>query len=287
MISFTSTLRVNALFWISSLKSGEEGTTRRVTEDLTPFFNSIGLSYQYWTPRSAAELDTALDTVAHAATEGMCPILHFDTHGSDRLGLHVADSGEFVSWGRLIQRLRTINVATKNNLCVVSACCFGFHAIKALQITEPCPFYILIAPEHEITFGFIEDNIFRFYQDAFIDLDIETYELHLSAQMRLFHCEKSLAIVLSRYIGDSCIGKGGDLRRERLLTDVLASGVPNNRANKRMLRKSLKHMTRPTQALLDRLVDTFLIGKPVGFNIDDLMKFAVSAKRAQARVHNP
>ncbi len=105
--------------------------------------------------------------------------------------------------------------------------------------------------------------------------------------MRLFHCEKSLAIVLSRYIGDSCIGKGGDLRRERLLTEVLTNGVPNNRANKRMLRKSLKHVTRPTQALLDRLVDTFLLGKQVGFNVDDLVKFAVRVKQSSARKHIP
>ena len=98
MISFTSTLRVNALFWISSLKSGQEGTTRRVTEDLTPFFNSIGLPHQYFTPRSASELDAVLDAIAQAATEGMCPIVHFDTHGSDRMGLQVAASNEFVSW---------------------------------------------------------------------------------------------------------------------------------------------------------------------------------------------
>jgi hypothetical protein len=147
---------------------------------------------------------------------------------------------------------------------------------------------MLIAPEHEITFGFIEDNMFRFYQAVFTDLSIvKTYEQHLSAQMRLFHCEKSLAIVLSRYIGDSCMGKGGDLRRKRLLTEVLTSVVPNNRANKRMLSKSLKHMMRPTQALLDRLVDTFLLGKQVGFNIDDLMKFAVSAKQSPARKDIP
>jgi hypothetical protein len=97
MISFTSTLRVNALFWISSLKPGEEGTTRRITEDLTPFFDSIRLPHQSWTPRSAAELDTTLDTIALAAMEGMYPIVHLDTHGSDRLGLYVAASGEFVS----------------------------------------------------------------------------------------------------------------------------------------------------------------------------------------------
>ena len=288
MISFTSTTRVNALFWISSLKPGEEGTTRRVIEDLTPFFDSIGLPHQYWTPGSAADLDAFLGAIAQAATAGMCPIVHFDMHGSERLGLYVAASGEFVSWDRLIRKLRAINVATQNNLCVVSACCFGFHAVRALQIMEPSPFYMLIAPEHEISFGFVEDNMFRFYEHVFTDLNIiETYEQRLSAQMRIFHCEKALAIVLSRYIGESCIGKGGDLRRERLLTEVLKSGVPNNRANKRMLRKSLKYMTRPTQALLDRLVNTFMLGKQVGFNIDDLAKFAVSAKQSSSHRRSP
>lgn len=288
MISFTSTLHVNALFWISSLKPGEEGTTRRVTEDLAPFFNSIGLPYQRFTPESASDLDAILNSIAHAATKGMCPIVHFDTHGAERLGLYVAASGEYISWDQLIRRLRTINIATKNNLCVVSALCFGFHAIKALSIMKPCPFYMLIAPEREITFGFIEDNMSRFYRDIFKDLDVlKPYERHLSAHMRLFHCEKSLAIVLSRYIADSCMGKGGDLRRERLLTEVLAKGVPNNRANKRTLRKLLKDMIRPNQALLDRLVDTFLLGKEVGFTMDDLAKFAVSAKQSQARKHIP
>jgi hypothetical protein len=144
---------------------------------------------------------------------------------------------------------------------------------------DACPFYMLIAPQNEITAGFLEDNLFNFYSNAFTALNIvEPYERCLAKSMALFHCEKMLAIVLSRYIGDSCIGRGGAARRECLLTEVLLKGVPSNRANKSLLRKSLKRMTRSTQALVDRLVDSFLLGKKVGFNVDDLLTFAVSAK---------
>jgi len=96
--------------------------------------------------------------------------------------------------------------------------------------------------------------------------------------MSLFHCEKALAIVLSRYIGDYCIGKGGDARRGSLLTEVPENVVPSNRTNKRMLRNTLKRMTHPTQALMDRFVDSFLLGKQVAFNFDDLRTFAWSTK---------
>ena len=61
------------------------------------------------------------------------------------------------------------------------------------------------------------------------------------------------------------------------------AGYQSTALNKRVLRKSVKHMTRPTQALVDGLVDTFLIGKKVGFDIDDLMNFAVAAKQSLAR----
>jgi len=65
-----------------------------------------------------------------------------------------------------------INVATGNNLFAASACCFGFHAIKSPRIMDACPFYMLVAPENEITFGFVEDDSFEFYRDAFTARDL-------------------------------------------------------------------------------------------------------------------
>jgi hypothetical protein len=42
-----------------------------------------------------------------------------------RDGLYITGSGEFVTWQRLVDKLRPINIATENNLCVVSAAKFA------------------------------------------------------------------------------------------------------------------------------------------------------------------
>jgi hypothetical protein len=278
MLKLSSTTVVNSIFWITSLHPKERGTTQRVHDDLLPYLNSIGLPFQAFNPQSAAELLATLDAIAGAASSGTKPIVHFDTHGNAKHGIYVAASGEFVSWVQLIERLRAINIATQNNLCVVSAACFSLHAIQPLKITQPCPFLMLIAPEREVTFGFIEDKTFGFYRDLFAGSNITTaFERHLAPALKIFHSERMLAISLTRYIRSSCIGKDGDRRREDLLTKALSGGIPNNRHNKRMIRKAAKVMTKPTQRLIDEYASTFLIGRKVEYTINDLEALARGA----------
>lgn len=274
--SFVAT--VNSIFWITSLRPDERGTTRRVHDDLLPYLNSIGLPFREFSPQSAAEVLAMLDAIASAATGGTRPLIHFDAHGNATRGIYIAASGEFVSWIHLIDRLRKINIATRNNLCVISAACFSLNAIRPLRITQPCPFLILIAPEHEVSFGFVEDKISGFYRDLFAGSDLTmAFERNLSPALKVFHSERMLAISLTRYIRDGCIGKGGDRRREDLLTGALSGGIPNNRHNKRMIRKAAKAMTKPSQGLLDKYASTFLMGRKLAYTIADLEALAHGA----------
>jgi len=284
MLKLSSVATVNSIFWITSLRPNERGTTQRVHDDLLPYLNSIGLPLQEFNPQSASELLAMLDAIARAATSGTRPIIHFDTHGNATHGIWIAASGEFVSWIHLIDKMRAINIATQNNLCVVSAACFSLNAIRPLKITQPCPFLMLIAPEQEVSFGFIEDSTFGFYQDLFAGSDITTaFENNLVPALKIFHSERMLAISLTRYIRDSCIGKGGDRRRKDLLTKALSGGIPNNRHNKRMIRKAAKAMTKPTQRLIDGYAATFLIGRKVEYTISDLEALARGALAEQSR----
>ena len=149
-----------------------------------------------------------------------------------------------MSWANLIEKLRAINIATRNNLCVVSAACFSLNAIRPLKISAPCPFLLLIAPEQEVSFGFIEDKTVTFYQKLFSGFDVLTaFQETLSPDLKLFH-SRMLAISLTRYIRDSCIGKGGERRREALLTKALSGGLPNNRHNKKMIRQPPRQWSR-------------------------------------------
>jgi hypothetical protein len=283
MLQLSAVLNVNSLIWISSLAPNEQGTTHRVHDDLQPYFLSIGLPFKSVEPKTANDLLACLEAIEKRAKEGLRPIIHFDTHGSAERGLYIAVSGEFVPWGRLVEKLRRINIATKNNLCVVSAACFSMQTINSIHIGQPTPFFALIAPQQTVSFGFIEQNTVNFYEKVFGGLDVvAAYEKYFAPQLTLYHCEKLLGIAFAKYIRASCMGRGLKERRERLVTDVFAGGrLSNNRQNRRMVRKKVKELVRPNQALIDRYVKSFLIGKKVPFDIKRIMDF-VNAPRRQS-----
>jgi hypothetical protein len=281
-LHLSSGLTVNSLIWIGSLEPNEKGTTDRVHDDLQPYFISIGLPFHPVEPKSASELLAGLDAIAKRATDGLRPMIHFDTHGSKRDGLYIAASHEFVPWQQLVNRLRPINVATCNNLCVVSAACFGLRAIRTVNIGSPAPFFALIAPENTVTFGFVEQRTLPFYEAVFRGLDVvSAHEQHLAPDFKLFLCEKMLLVGLTKYVCNYCMGKGRKKRLEELLTQAVAGGLPNTLENRRIARRTAKKHIRPDQALIDRYTQTFLIGKKVDVTIKQIVDLA------QARPQQP
>ncbi len=85
-----------------------------------------------------------------------------------------------------------------------------------------------------------------------------------------------LAYWLADYVRDNCIGKGRKERGEGLLTQAVESGLVHNRHDRRKIRSAAKAWTRPSQAMVERYANghasTFLMGKPLGFDIADIMK---------------
>ena len=139
----------------------------------------------------------------------------------------------------------------------------------------------MLAPQKTVSFGFVEQATVAFYQDVFEGLNIlGAYEKHLKPGLSVFHSEKMLAIVLARYFKFKCMGQGCRERREGLLTQAIASGVPNNRRSRRMVRSTAKAMTRPTPEIVNRYAHTFLIGKRIPFGFVELMKLIKGAEAA-------
>lgn len=270
-LDITSGFSLNSLFWLTSLSPDQQGLTRRIVDDLSPFFQQIGLPFLFHSVKSAAELYKTLDVIADHARKGGRPMLHFDMHGSKK-GLMVADTQEIAPWA-VVPKLRKINTASQCNLCAVFGVCFALHALKEMKFSEACPVYMLIAPEEEVTFGFLEDNTVEFYRAIFSHGDVDrAYREHFSDSLKVFHCEKFLAIALTRYIKNSCKGKGAAQRRERLLTEIVLSGRARTRENLKNVRKQLKLGMRPAQELVDKYAQTFLAGRSCPFTIDDLLR---------------
>jgi len=279
-MDFVSGADVSSLLWISSIRSGEEGWTGRITEDLSAYCRSIELPFIRYDVPNRALLEDALEKIAQTARHGARPFLHFDMHGSKQKGLEIAASKEYVPWKPVVKKLQNINVATGNNLCVLSASCFGLNAIWHVKIMEPCPFYMLIAPESEVSVGFLEDHIVKFYKDVFSHGDIvKAYVAHLASTMKIFHCEKMVALSLINYVRESCKGKAGLKRRERLLSEAVIAGLKPTPKNLKEARKMVRDGVKPTQDLVNRFVETFLIGKQSAFTMDDLLRLIDDADK--------
>jgi hypothetical protein len=279
MLNVSSGININSVIWITTLDPSEMGPTNRVHDDVQHYLASIGLPFCAIEPRSRTEFLTALAGIEKRASEGLRPIIHLDAHGSPEKGLRIAGSGDDVSWSELVAHLRPINIATQNNLCVVSAVCSGLYAIKPVSIEQLAPFFVLIAPENEITFGFVEQRTARFYEALFNGLDVaEAYTQHLAPEFKLFHCEERLLDALSKYVRDYCLGSSHDQRVEDLLTRSVAKGLPNTRNNRRIARSVAKNKIKPTQELIDRFANSFLLGKKIDVKIEDVVALARKAR---------
>ncbi len=154
----------------------------------------------------------------------------------------------------------------------MAAVCFGLHAIKKTIITDHTPFYMLVAPQERVTFGELMDQTCPFFQNLTTHWDVmKAAKEELSPKMKTFHCMRVFTVAMAKYILRSCKGKGAQERREHLLTDVLKSGYPDTPAGLRNLRQAIKDGIKPSQKMLDKYAATFLGGKPLGYDLEQLL----------------
>ena len=126
-LTATTGFSINSVFWLRSLSDSEQGPTRRVLEDLEPFFAQIGVPFQLRDVKTPGELYAALQSLANSTVKR---IVQLDMHGTKE-GLVLVGSGEVAPWREVVPRLRAINVASGANLCVVAGVCFAFYAIRS------------------------------------------------------------------------------------------------------------------------------------------------------------
>jgi hypothetical protein len=275
-LTIQSDIRVNSLFWIKSLEPSKLGPTRRVLEDLEPFLDSYSIRFKVIDPQTTSELLDALDMIADQARNGIRPMIHFDTHGNKGAGLYLVPSQEFVGWDILAHRLRQINIATENNLCVISAACFGFYITQQNTILQPVMFYLLIGPTKTVSFGFAEENLFLFYKDVFTQQNIiSAYHQYLAPQMGLFHSEKLFTVAMKRYFRFKCMGRGAQKRIERLVSEQIQ--MPNNLNTLKQIRAKVKKTIKPSEATFRKYAILFLIGKEPSVTFDHIIRFIRSA----------
>jgi hypothetical protein len=265
----------NAVILLSAPRTGEEGTPRRIAEDLDAISKAKGdFIFRHQRIDSATALADALTLLKAECEGGLRPIIHFDMHGDKITGLEIGRTGEMVGWDALIEKLRPINVATENNLCVLVTACHGLYLIRPISIFEPTPFFALIAPQEEIKFSDVDGAVTPFYRELIETGHLDAALPKLSDRFKYFHSEKMLVISMAKYIRAHCTGKGAVKRREELLTGAFRHqpSIPNTKANRKLIRKKIKKHIEPDQELLTKYAAQFLIGKPMSVTMADIRR---------------
>lgn len=274
MTTYGSEVQINMVVWITSLNESEYGTTRYLLEDLEPYFKSKNVGFLEFQPKSADDLMVFFDVLAEKAEEGLRPIIHIDTHGSPN-GLIVEPTGETASWEEIVEKFRILNTAAKNNVCMISMACFGFNQIMPVKIMSPTPFYLMAGSTEEVYVRFIREVTVDFYKHVFDECDIVgAYETYLRPQLRVLHCEKVLFTAMAGYVRAGTYGALGRQRVEDLITAAISTLPEGVEPDLKQMRKIAKEGMKPKQELLDRMAATFLIGKPVPYNIDAIIEQA-------------
>ena len=272
MIDITSQFQSNAVILVSAPRPDEMKIARRIAEDLAALSAAKNEFFtRYFEVQSASQFRTVLRWLKKETRRHLKPILHIDMHGDKVRGLEIGASGEFISWAESISKLRKINLAAKNDLCVIVSACYGMHIVRPITIDKPTPFWILLAPQETVTLRDIIDGFETFYHRLFETKDLREGFKCIDGKFKEYYAEKVLVESVAKYINKYCKGKGGDLRRERLLTKALEQGLENSRFNKRELRKIIKKGLVPNQELLDRYSRTFLAGKKCLVSMEEIL----------------
>ncbi len=160
-----SVLKFTKIVILESLPDGDFKTGKNLSEDL-PFVgikNNLPIPVEYFAIDTKSDLMLKIHGLRSEAENGTCPILQIDAHGSDDQTGIMLSSGELVTWSEMEDELRQLNVATRCNLLLVSATCFGMFSASMVAVANRAPFWAVVGPIGESSAGEILDTLRVFY----------------------------------------------------------------------------------------------------------------------------
>lgn len=226
-------MAINALRVIDLTRPAEPNVGKRLADDI-PLWSSIGrvgVSSTYDRIGSTAALRHLINrVVSHCETQHEVPILHFEAHGSTKaIRIGEADS---LSWMAFLELLRTVNVATRNNLLVTMAACKSAWLTLSVAPDKPCPFCLLIAPIDDVSVGEVEGGFQDFYRTLLANYDMNGCLTALNARVVssenafvAVDAEELFRDVARAYIEKHCTGKARQRRLERLVSRAVDAGL--------------------------------------------------------------
>jgi hypothetical protein len=156
----------NKVYVIESSRPDDELTGKEVfTSAIRPRTYQGILEAEYVYVINEIELYELLTRIeADVANKLQLPFIHFEMHGNTE-GIELEQA--LVSWKELTEYLRAINVATRNNLMLSFATCYGNEIHRLIDFSDRAPFFGFIAPVASVSFPTIKSGFDAFFNVLF------------------------------------------------------------------------------------------------------------------------
>jgi hypothetical protein len=140
--------RFSKIFIAESIPSGEDQTGRRLYQALRPLPAALTRPIQivHVDVPTRVAFEAFLEDVVADISRGHTPLLHIECHGNDD-GIGLANRRDFIAWHELRDYLVPINIATRMNLIVSIAACYGVFAIRELVPSARAPFLAALSTD--------------------------------------------------------------------------------------------------------------------------------------------
>ncbi|GAB1369943.1 hypothetical protein MASR1M45_00010 [Candidatus Kapaibacterium sp.] len=260
MHQFHAVCEFNKILVIESLREEDMHTGQQLYSDtLENLCKQNDIASEIILVGTRQELLTALIGVQADCPNGVKPILHFEVHGSeDRNGLILQPPNELVTWAELKKLTKDINDYCNNNLTIVMAVCYGFEAIKEVNILESTPYYALIGPVESVSAGFICDKFPSFYKIIVENLNLNDAFQVIQENYSMYLSESLFVNVLSKYFIQYCSGTGKD-RRIKDLMKKLKKKQKGKKLNYKKLKELAERELQPKEEVFEKYKKTFLM----------------------------
>lgn len=128
---------------------------------------------EYALCRSPSELEVRLEQARRDTPVRGVPIVHIEAHGEDPVPGQTAggfigpdgnSGGELLSWERLGDILRPLNIASRFNLMVVGAACYGEGLVLGAPGGKPMPFVAVVGYTDTISKLSLRHSLLELYR---------------------------------------------------------------------------------------------------------------------------
>ena len=225
-----SKLKFNKISIVESLRPNEKKTGQLLVQDLEMLevFHEKGISIEYVLISSKQELiDHIQSLVTDANNSGIFPVLQIDAHGSNDKKSLVLSSGEVVSWLDLGSIFRPLNIATKCNVLIVMATCFGAYINSTISLFDRAPFWGVIGAELEIYPDQMLSNLTGFYTKLYNSVNPEELLTSLKSspsELKFITSEWFFVNAYKSYILEECNENMLNVRAKGVMTKFSEQG---------------------------------------------------------------